>query len=784
MKLDPELLKQLQEAFVHELDEQVQLITQGLLSFEKGLDKVARQQTLVEIFRAAHNIKGAARGVGSLDVSEIAHRLENLFGLLKRENALPEAIVIDQCLRALDRMRECSAAHIADTAPPFDVAALLAQLDAAGTETPAADKPVPEPTDVGLTAASVTLPAGVATAVSVAPAATLPTTRPAIQAVAPTGADVPGAPHSTDQSAAAKPVAPQMGSEVIRVSIEKLNRLGGLGEELQALKIEMEDHLAMVQRFRNQVSTLVGGLNRSNGSERGGGATVATPIALKSGYDTIGQLDVIANRLHRNMRVSTNRLGVLTGTLQDDVRMMRLVPAATLLRPMARSVRDVARELGKQVEFEIKGDEIEVDRAILDGVKDPLLHLLRNAIDHGIEDPQTRSAMGKSPAGSLRIEVSGEGNQIVLAICDDGLGINEHKILASARNKKLVSDAEAAAMSREEILGLIFRPGFSTKEIITNISGRGVGLDVVASNVRALKGSVHVDAEPGRGTTFTLRLPLTLATDHGLLVCVGDVTAVIPITAVDRVMEISPHEIIEVEASHALRHNGRAVPLRELAAVLQLELPAKSRGRTLPVVVVSKGWDTVALLVDEILGEREIVIKPFSPPLVAVPNITGGALTGSGEVIMVLNPSDLVESALRGSRVRISAAEQLNHPTAPPHILVVDDSITTRTLEKSILEHAGYQVSTAVNGQQAWESLQAGDFDLVVADVEMPVMNGFELTTSIKQDDRYQRLPVIIVTSLARDSDRQRGVAAGADAYIVKGEFETSTLLDVVAQLV
>ena len=574
-------------------------------------------------------------------------------------------------------------------------------------------------------------------------------------------------------------------AEVVRVNLEKLENLASLAEELLTMKIEMEDHLASVQQVKTHIHEMavawrrvgsVSGVWSKNRQDQ--------ESFLKQSTDSITELDAVSGRMHRDMRTTTSRLSILVGALQDDIRMMRLVPVATLLRPMTRSVRDIARELGKQVNFEIRGDEIEIDRTVLEGIRDPLVHLLRNALDHGIESPESRQAVGKPAEGLLRISVRGEGGQIVMVVEDDGNGIRVEKIVETARKKKIATDAELAAMGRDEILGLVFRPGFSSKEIITSISGRGVGLDVVVSNLRSLKGSVQIETEEDKGTRFVLKLPITLATDHGVLVRAGGTVFAIPTAAVDRVMELRGDDVLEVEASHAIMHHGRAIPLRDLAGTLELESREPIDRDHLPVLIVSKGWDSVAFLVEEVIGEREVVIKPFRPPLISVRNVTGGTLTGSGEVIMVLNPADLVTSALTGNRLSIRALEHQGETAAAPRILVVDDSITTRTLEKSILEHAGYDVSVAVDGKQAWTILQEQTFDLVVSDVEMPGMDGFQLTERIKQSEHLNTLPVIIVTSLANEADRRRGIEVGAQAYIVKGKFETKALLDVVSQLI
>lgn len=774
LELDKELLQQLLATFSVEMEEQTQAVTDGLLMLEKGIQGDARRQILEGVFRAAHNIKGAARGVDLTDISDIAHHLESIFSVLKRQNLNPDGDVTDLALETLDAMRQAMLASQQNGLLPFDKSSLMARLEAMVARLNNDDDAVGSTATVSISAATpVSEPAPAPTPEPTPPSSTIPSMPEPTAAPQPVGTKP-------------APVAQQGASnaEVVRVNLEKLENLASLAEELLTMKIEMEDHLASVQQVKTHIHEMavawrrvgsVSGVWSKNRQDQ--------ELFLKQSADAITELDAVSGRMHRDMRTTTSRLSILVGALQDDIRMMRLVPVATLLRPMTRSVRDIARELGKQVNFEIRGDEIEIDRTVLEGIRDPLVHLLRNALDHGIESPESRQAEGKPAEGLLRISVRGEGGQIVMVVEDDGNGIRVEKIVETARKKKIATDAELAAMGRDEILGLVFRPGFSSKEIITSISGRGVGLDVVVSNLRSLKGSVQIETEEGKGTRFILKLPITLATDHGVLVRAGGMVFAIPTASVDRVMELRGDDVLEVEASHAIMHHGRAIPLRDLAGTLELESREPIDRDHLPVLIVSKGWDSVAFLVEEVIGEREVVIKPFRPPLISVRNVTGGTLTGSGEVIMVLNPADLVTSALTGNRVSMRALEEQGEAAAP-RILVVDDSITTRTLEKSILEHAGYDVSVAVDGKQAWTILQEQTFDLVVSDVEMPGMDGFQLTERIKQSEHLKTLPVIIVTSLANEADRRRGIEVGAQAYIVKGKFETKALLDVVSQLV
>ncbi len=780
MELDPQLLKQLLETFRVELEEQLQVITDGLLRLEKRLKKETRQDTLNAIFRAAHNIKGSARAIEIQDVSDIAHRLENLFSTLKEQNTKPSAGIVDLCLETLDRVRDAMAAHGGDTQVNRDYADLFARLDAAvNAETAEATVTSDvagsdEPADVR-TSGSDTGVSNIEAASAGADEEPAPDSRPAPETPAEAA---PGAVAAMQQG----------GPEMIRVTTDKLDRVAALVEELQLAKIGMDDHFAGIQRLANKMQGLATLWSRST-SMLNRRAKRALPDDIQQLFhkslDAVEELNALSNRMHKDMRSTTNRLGHVSNTLQGDVRMLRLVPASTLLRPMLRSVRDIARELGKRVHLELVGDDIEMDRAVLEGLRDPLTHLLRNAIDHGIEAPDKRRESGKPEEGQIRIEVSREGGQILLSVRDDGKGVDLSRIGQIAENKGLLDARAANDLSEEELLDLIFHPGFSSKEIITQVSGRGVGLDVVRANLRELKGQVAIETEVGRGTAFNLRVPLTLTTERGLQVRAGGEEFVIPSTAVERILDVTPADVLEVEASQAVMLDGRPIPLRDLGATLELS-PTDTQGKSsFHLVVVSKGWRAVAFLVHEVIGEREIVIKRLGAPLVSVRNTSGATLTGSGDIIMVLNTSDLVESSLNGgarSRVVTAAPEEIEE--MPSRVLVVDDSITTRTLERNILEVHGYDVTVAMNGSEAWDILQNDSFDLVVTDIEMPIMTGFELTERIKQDERLVETPVIIVSSLSSDAEKERGIEVGADAYIVKGHFETQALLDVVRRLI
>jgi chemotaxis protein histidine kinase CheA len=775
MDIDSKLMEQLLETFRAELDEQLQAITEGLLRLEKHQQADARQEILKRIFRAAHNIKGAARGVGIASVADIAHHLESLLSALKESNTPPGAGLIDLCLEAIDKTWQAMKAYDTGSAADFDMQSLLERLEQASCR-PAALQTEPEPDPQPAPVAEpdtpgmpVQITAEVGGPDARANSQAMPSDETRSLAVASGRDDAPG------------------GVEVVRVTTDKLDRVSGLAEEMQIAKIGLREQFRDMQEIVDAINAL--SRTWSNPKCRKLQKQSALPEELRhliaGSREALASLGKATSQMQKQMNATHNRVGLASSSLQSEVRMLRLVPVASVLRPLLRPMRDLARELGKSVTLHLSGDDVEMDRVVLEGVRDPLVHLLRNAIDHGIEAPAERRNAGKPEEGDISIDIHCEGGEIIISVRDDGAGIDPRKIGQAAVRKKLIKPAELDGMSDRELLDLVFRPGFSSRESVSAVSGRGVGLDVVFENLADLKGAVRLESEPGRGTRFELRMPLTLTTERGLQVRIGQQRFVLPSVSVDCILDLLPEQIVEVAAGQVILINKRPVPLRELGATLGLDGDAYTDLARLPIVVISKGWRRVAFVVDEVIGEREIVIKPLMRPLVSVSNITGATLTGSGDVMMVLNAGDLMETALS-----VTAGTPMVKPVMAegeavrPRVLIVDDSLTTRTLERNILEYRGYDVSVATDGQQAWETLLEQSFDLVVSDIEMPRMDGFELTERIKQNKQLADIPVIIVSSLAADAEKQRGIEVGADAYIVKGQFETHALLEVVRRFV
>jgi two-component system chemotaxis sensor kinase CheA len=483
--------------------------------------------------------------------------------------------------------------------------------------------------------------------------------------------------------------------------------------------------------------------------------------------------------------------GTLIDSLLEDAKKLLMLPFSTLFEVFPKLVRDLSRDQGKQVELVIQGSEVEIDKRILEEMKDPLIHLLRNCVDHGIEGSEARKTAGKPAHGMVSISVSQvDGNKVEIRVADDGAGINRRRVFEAAAKLGISGHRIGSDGSERNALDLIFLPEVSTTPIITEISGRGIGLSIVQEKVERLGGQVLVESTEGVGTTFRMLLPLTLATFRGILVHAADQVFVVPTSSVERVVRVQPQQIRTFESRKAIEVDGKAVSLARLADVL--ELPARpasggTDGAFVQVIVVSAGDQRIGFSVDAVLNEQEVLVKRLGKPLLRVRNIAGATVLGSGKPVAILNPADLVKSAIRqgGRSASASAASEKIAPGKAKRksILVAEDSITARTLLKSILESSGYEVKTAVDGAEALTILKTTDFDAVISDVEMPRLNGFDLTSRIRADKRLAQLPVVLVTALASPEDRERGVDAGANAYIVKSSFDQSNLLEVIARL-
>lgn len=477
--------------------------------------------------------------------------------------------------------------------------------------------------------------------------------------------------------------------------------------------------------------------------------------------------------------------------LHATTQVMRMLPLTTVFEPVARLARELARSLNKEIECVVSGAEIELDRQMIDNLSDPIIHLVRNALDHGLEMPEDRLAIGKKAQGQLKVSARQDGSWVVIDISDDGNGIRVEDVRDKALKKNLISADEVATLSDQEIIDFIFMPGFSTSSIITDMSGRGVGMDVVKRCVLdELRGVVSVETRSGIGSTFSLRLPLSLAVMRVLLVETAGLPFAFTGQYVGELLRYPAEELLAGGERQVMILRNEFIPVVPLCDLLQipagLESPVSSgakKGAPLLLLVLKVRNEKLAVQIDKLIDERNMVIKPLPQHMRKLNRVSGMVTTAKNELVSILHAPALFEVA-RQTRTKISDAEAENHQLEKSfRVLVVDDSLNTREIEKDVLEASGYQVTLAEDGLDGFRKAMSNTFDAVLTDVEMPNMDGFTLTERLRQEEAYSDKPIIIITSLAKDEDRRRGVKAGADAYIVKGDFDRNNLVDTLHSL-
>lgn len=839
MEIPEEFKKEIMATFGAELEEHLGTLNKGLLALEKRPSREEREQLLLDLFRTAHNLKGSARAVGVRDIVTISNRLEDVLGTLQRGELSPTPELFDAMFPAVDGLQTAMAAHLRGNKLPAEerdhlINKLKDAIEGSTEKQKEGEEETREvsDTEIGKDGVRVTdeklkepetdpsEPEQPVPGIQDPKSTTLPHKRqtrlPADKSKTPAPDRTP--PHKANEKPHLEEPAvtedipdPRTGTgpipqseirnpqsvvpkseDTIRVTTAKLDTLMDATGELLVARMSNEQRLKEVQTIEQtlsrwqktwrQVRVNYNFLLRQGGHEPN---TASLLDFLAANEENLKSMNGKISNLSTSFSSDYNRLALLTDNLQDGVRRVRMLPISTLFDIFPRMVRDLARERGKEITLRIEGADSEVDRHVLEAVKDPLTHLLRNAVDHGIESPMARENAGKPPEGTIFLRAVQKGSTIVLEVIDDGSGIDLKRVRGSAVEQGFLTGQEAAGLSDGEATQLIFRSGLSTRAQATDLSGRGVGLDVVRQNLEELHGLIHVNTTRGQGTTFTLTLPLTLATSQVLLVEAAGETMAIPTTNVERILRVEMSDVGKVEGKPAIRVNGRALPLILLAEALGMERrnTARTPDEIIPVVMLGVVEKRVAFQVDALRGTQEVVIKNMGRQLSRVPKVAGATILGAGEVVMILNVADLLKSSQTGGPAFVRPTEEAKEIT-PRRILVVDDSITTRTLEKNILENSGYQVLVAADGEEGWDLVQSEPIDAVVADVHMPRMDGFVFTEKVKGEEQFKDLPVVLVTSLDSRHDKIRGLEAGADAYITKQTFDQKELLETLERLI
>jgi len=771
MSVDDDLGRQSLLALFHEeAQTQTRVLSTGLLTLERAPTDAA---ALEACMRAAHSLKGAARIVGLQDGVDVAHRMEEWFVAAQRATLVLTAAHIDVLLRGTDLLLRVGQPGTAGQLPRAEVEAVLAAFSA------------PERAAAAPVAATFANPDAAAEDAMMKAALALLNAEVAALSTAPVPAPEPAAPapHRAPIDSTRDP------HRMLRVRADNLDRLLSLsGESLvesRWLK-PFGESMLRVKRSHRAATLALDALYETLVERLDQHADADTHAALNDVRQMLGHMQQTLGEHIDDLDRFDRRSTHLAQQLYDEALQCRMRPFGDATHAYPRVVRDLARSLGKQVRFNIVGEATQVDRDILDMLDAPLGHLLRNAVDHGVETPEARETQGKASEATITLEARHSAGKLLITVADDGAGIDLEAVRAAVVRRGL-SDADTASrLSDHELLDFLLLPGFSMREHVTDVSGRGVGLDAVHEVVKAVRGTVRIHNEPGRGTRFMLQLPLTLSVIRSLLVDVGGEAYGFPLAYVRRTLELARPEIDMLEGQQHFSFEGRPVGLVTAHQLLGTQPPGEARD-SVPVVVIGEGAETYGIAVDRFLGERMLVVQPLDARLGKVRDIAAGALMENGDAVLIVDVDDLLRSVdklVRGGQLDKVQRAQGVAVQHRKHVLVVDDSLTVRELERKLLEKRGYAVTVAVDGMDGWNALRGADFDLVVTDIDMPRMDGIELVTLIKRDAALKALPVMVVSYKDREEDRRRGLDAGADYYLAKGSFHDEALLDAVRDLI
>ena len=743
------------ELFSLEAEAQTQVLSAGLLALERN---PTQADHLESCMRAAHSLKGAARIVGVDSGVSVAHVMEDCLVSAQEGRLLLRPEHIDALLQGTDLLMRI--ATPASAPQPADIEAYVALMGQL-LDPSAAPIPVTAPVmaELQLQAPSPVEPA------------------PSMEALVETSEPVPRKDRRTAEG----------GERVLRVTAERLNSLLDLSSKSLVETQRLKPHLATLQRLKRMQNNGLRALENLNVHLKGHALSLEALEALEDARRLLSESQQLLAEKNAELDEFAWQASQRAQVLYDTALACRMRPFADVLSGQARMVRDLGRSLGKQVRLEIEGEKTQVDRDVLEKLEAPLTHLLRNAVDHGIETPEQRLLKGKPEEGLIRLRASHQAGLLVLELSDDGNGVDLENVRRSIVARQLSPAETAAQLSEEELLTFLFLPGFSLRDTVTEVSGRGVGLDAVQHMVRQLRGAVELEQTAGEGSRFHLEVPLTLSVVRSLVVEVGEEAYAFPLAHIERMCDLERDDIVQVEGRQHFWHEGRHVGL--VAASQLLNRPAsQNSSETLKVVVIREREAIYGVAVERFVGERTLVVLPLDERLGKIQDISAGALLDDGSVVLIVDVEDMLRSVDKllntGRLERIARHGNQTAEAARKRVLVVDDSLTVRELQRKLLLNRGYDVAVAVDGMDGWNALRSENFDLLITDIDMPRMDGIELVTLLRRDNRLQSMPVMVVSYKDREEDRRRGLDAGADYYLAKASFHDDALLDAVVELI
>ena len=742
------------ELFSLEAETQTQVLNAGLLALERN---PTQADQLEACMRAAHSLKGAARIVGVDAGVSVSHVMEDCLVSAQegRLYLLPEHI--DALLQGTDLLMRI--ATPGNTVSAADVEAYVALMNRLLDPSQ-----IPAPVVAPVFDVSQLL-------LAPQPQAPQPTFEP------PLAAEPAQRPQRRTES----------GERVLRVTAERLNSLLDLSSKSLVETQRLKPYLATLQRLKRIQSTSLRALDSLSDQLKVVGLSHEAQEALAEARRLLAESQHVLSEQTAELDEFGWQASQRAQLLYDTALACRMRPFADVLAGQERMVRDLGRSLGKQIRLEIEGEKTQVDRDVLEKLEAPLTHLLRNAVDHGIESPEQRLLAGKSVEGLIRLRASHQAGLLVLELSDDGAGVDLERLRRTIVERQLSTEATAAQLSEEELLSFLFLPGFSLRDTVTEVSGRGVGLDAVQHMVRLLRGAIVLEQTGGQGSRFHLEVPLTLSVVRSLVVEVGDEAYAFPLAHIERMRDLQPDDIVQLEGRQHFWHEGRHVGLVAASQLLQRP-PSQNDDETLKVVVIRERDVVYGVAVERFIGERTLVVLPLDPRLGKVQDISAGALLDDGSPVLIVDVEDMLRSVDKllntGRLERIDRRNRHTAELARKRILVVDDSLTVRELQRKLLLNRGYEVAVAVDGMDGWNALRAEHFDLLITDIDMPRMDGIELVTLLRRDNRLQSMPVMVVSYKDREEDRRRGLDAGADYYLAKASFHDDALLDAVVELI
>lgn len=793
------------DLFRMEVEGQAEVLNENLLALENDPQS---PKALEALMRAAHSVKGAARIVDIDAGVRIAHVMEDCFVAAQGGTVVLDSEKIDVLLQGIDFLVNISQAGEAGISSWLSVhqeeietlhsaiAALYAEgeemreaVEEDTTEPPVAASPtdeglvgdIEETTDVSIESEPEPEPAPQPSSQSESALVATKTQKPTVtkqRAIA----------QRTDLSNPVPSSAPtqEVKDRVVRVSADNLNRIMGLAGESLVEANWLEPFSESLLRLKKHQRDLCDSLDRlqeafsthpnSDIEKRLQDVQAKGRQCQEMLVERLNELDLFARR-------SAN----LSDNLYREVISSHMRPFEDGVNKFFRMVRDLAKNLGKQAKLELIGKSTQVDRDILEKLDAPLTHILRNSLDHGIEMPADRIAAGKPPRGLIRLEAAHRSGMLSITISDDGKGIDLEKLRQKVVQKGFISEEMAAQMNEAELMDFLFIPGFSTAQHVTEISGRGVGLDIALSMAQDVGGMVRAVSQPGKGMSFHFQLPLTLSVIRTLIVEISGEPYAFPLTRIDRIVLVAKSQISTIESHRYFTLNGENIGLVSASRVLELP-EANLKLDAIPVIVIGDRDSRYGLVVDKFLGERDLVVRPLDPRLGKVPNMSAAALREDGSLVLIVDVADLVRSidsllASQDLRPIEPGGDDLEELPAK-RVLVVDDSLTVREMERKLLENHGYQVEIAVNGMDGWNAVRSGQFDLVVTDVDMPRVTGIEFTSLLRQHPKLKSIPVVIVSYKDREEDRVKGLDAGANYYLTKSSFHDNTFIRAVRDLI